>query len=213
MDVAMYKIYINDSPLYLLKRDLLNEVMKEEPDGLVIEYQNKPRNLFNYIDLLEKSEERKVVIFHAKDFDQLVNEFAALYKIVEAAGGLVFNNLNQLLVIFRRGRWDLPKGKMESGETKEQTAEREVMEETGITTLTLGRYIDRTYHTYRNRKGIRCIKKSYWYEMNTDDMVLKPEIEEDIEEANWVEVKPFLNNEKLIYPNIRDIIEDYLLLN
>jgi 8-oxo-dGTP pyrophosphatase MutT (NUDIX family) len=131
--------------------------------------------------------------------------FQQPYKLLEAAGGLVFNPQGELLVFLRRGAWDLPKGKIESNETPEQAALREVEEETGLKALNLGPFVAHTYHTYA-LKGRHILKKTWWYRMHTTQTDTKPQTEEDIEEIQWVVPANWLQGEQPVYGNIVDII-------
>ncbi|BFG69585.1 hypothetical protein KACHI17_04660 [Sediminibacterium sp. KACHI17] len=109
-------------------------------------------------------------------------------KIIKAAGGLVLNEKQEILMIFRRGKWDLPKGKLDEGETIETCAVREVMEETGLSDVTLGPLLTVTHHTYFD-PWIKeeVIKETYWYQMQaTVDQTLIPQTSEDIEVIEWV---------------------------
>lgn len=108
-------------------------------------------------------------------------------KII-AGGGLVLNEAGELLLIFRRGKWDLPKGKLDEGETIAQCAIREVMEETGITGLTLGELIGISYHEYFDTFiNQEVIKETHWFAMQTSGVQnLVPQTEEDILEIRWV---------------------------
>jgi len=142
---------------------------------------------------------------YTDDVEQLFQDFASQYKIVEAAGGVVTNETGKVLLLFRRGFWDLPKGKIDSGETKEAAAVREVQEETGLQQLTLGTALGETYHTYKDGKT-RILKRTYWYAMRTRETRLQPQTEEDIEQAVWVELNSFLNEEDRVYGNIRDVL-------
>ena len=109
-------------------------------------------------------------------------------KRIIAAGGLVINDRNELLMIFRRGFWDLPKGKLDPGESIEACAIREVQEETGLGEIELGNFITITLHeyfdTYINEE---VIKESHWYHMKVKgEPILIPQIEEDITLIRWV---------------------------
>lgn len=116
---------------------------------------------------------------------------------IQAGGGLVINEKNEILFIYRRQKWDLPKGKLDTGENIEECAIREVMEETGIKKLTIGNLLVITTHTYEE-KGVSVQKETHWFLMNAttlDNPILSPQLEEDIEKIEWV---PF------------DKIEEYL---
>ena len=109
-------------------------------------------------------------------------------KRVTAAGGFITRRREgvlELLMIFRRGAWDLPKGKLDKGESIEECALREVREETGIDNVKLGRPLGTTVHAYREKK--RCmVKTTYWYEMSTGADEFTPQHEEDIEQVSWI---------------------------
>jgi 8-oxo-dGTP pyrophosphatase MutT (NUDIX family) len=118
---------------------------------------------------------------------------AQYYKFVEAAGGAVFNASNELLMIHRLDKWDLPKGKLDPGETTQQAALREVTEETAITNLTIvepvnlphtGAY---TYHTFVDHNGKRMLKRTAWYVMRCPGHPIgKPQTSEGISEIKWI---------------------------
>lgn len=110
---------------------------------------------------------------------------------IVAGGGLVLNEAGELLLIFRRGKWDLPKGKLDEGETIEECAVREVMEETGLTGITRGELIGISYHDYFDTYiGRDVTKETHWFAMQASgQQVLVPQTEEDIEEIKWVQGK------------------------
>jgi len=127
--------------------------------------------------------------------------------LVEAAGGIVFEPGGRFLIIYRRGWWDLPKGKLDQGETPEQAAIREVIEECGLQNLSLVRAIPDSYHTYRE-KGRLILKKTYWFEMKIPSKQ-NPElqIEEDIEDSAWVNLESMGLYKAITYPNILEVIK------
>ncbi len=130
-------------------------------------------------------------------------------KIIKAGGGLVLNEQEELLMIYRRGKWDLPKGKLDEGETIEECAVREVMEETGATNLEIGELITIGQHEYFDRfLEEEVIKETYWYLMKAKGLqTVIPQIEEDITEIKWVIGKELLVCLEDSYPNIIDVIE------
>lgn len=109
-------------------------------------------------------------------------------KIIQAGGGLVLNERNELLLIFRRGSWDLPKGKLDPGESIEACALREVEEETGVGNLTLIDFLGITQHQYFDPYlKEEVIKESHWYTMSVKGVpALIPQTEEDITDIKWV---------------------------
>ena len=108
------------------------------------------------------------------------------YLEVNAGGGLVTNSKGEFLLIRRSGLWDLPKGHQEAGEAIEDTALREVEEETGLKGLVLGKFIRVTDHTYfRNEQW--HLKHTWWYSMTyTGTGTPVPQSEEGITEVRWV---------------------------
>ena len=132
-------------------------------------------------------------------------------KTIIAAGGLVYNERGELLMIYRRGKWDLPKGKLDEGETIEMCAVREVKEETGLLEIALIKFTGKTYHNYFDiwlNEDVQ--KESWWYEMkaNSTEKII-PQTEEGIETIEWVNeinLSTKLNNS---YPSINEIIAKY----
>ena len=133
-------------------------------------------------------------------------------KKIIAAGGLVTNENGELLLIFRRGKWDLPKGKLDKGEEIPACAIREVQEETGLKQITLGEFIGTTNHEYFDTYSQQDVEKeTHWYAMQAaPGQPLTPQTEEDIEEIEWVRTEIldiYLNN---TYPVIEGIINKFL---
>lgn len=206
--LQMYKIYINDNPLFLIHRDDLPGLQEQFPDCLAGRYTGQMKTLLHYVDHLEKATQPKAVVLYCGDPDEIMRDFQSLFFCLEAAGGLVFNPEGQALFIFRRGRWDLPKGKLDPGETPQEAAVREVKEETGLQQVTLRRPLHQTYHTYRE-KGKRLLKLTYWYEMETADQKLIPQTEEDIEKAVWIEMNEAFLGQPDMFQSIRDVVQAY----
>lgn len=137
--------------------------------------------------------------------------FIADKWIIEAAGGMVFNPQGELLMMLRRGQWDMPKGKLDEGETIEACALREVEEETGISNLRLCEKLQTTYHTYAFQ-GKTVLKPSHWYKMEcTGTEELVPQTEEDITELLWANKVKAAELAKKAFPSIREMIEKYYL--
>ncbi len=133
--------------------------------------------------------------------------------IIIAAGGLVFNENDELLMIFRRGKWDLPKGKLDEGEEIAACALREVMEETGLQNLVLGKLIGVTKHCYFDVYTQKDVEKhSYWYAMKgTKNDKLIPQTAEDISEIGWFSPEKIGENLVNSFDTIKEIIGIYRL--
>lgn len=138
--------------------------------------------------------------------------FFGLCKRVEAAGGWVVNERGEWLLIYRGGRWDLPKGHVERGETPAEAAVREVEEETGVRVEPV-RFLRKTRHTYI-MYGRRELKRTWWFEMRAcSDGALQPQREEGIERVAWLmpeEVRSLLPG---MFPTIRRVLNEQLKIN
>ena len=128
-------------------------------------------------------------------------------QTITAAGGLVTNPKNEYLLIYRLGKWDLPKGKLDDGETIEQCAIREVEEETGIKNIILKKLIIKTKHYYLY-KGVPTEKITFWYNMHIENnQKLIPQTEEYIEDIKWIEKPDLSHYLKNSYDNIIEIFK------
>lgn len=142
------------------------------------------------------------------DVEALWIQFCTPYKEVLAAGCIVENQDGQRLWMERNGRWDLPKGKVESGESIENAALREVEEETGISNLTLGRSLGPTYHTYEMR-GVTHLKTTFWFEAHHQGRNTPgtPQTEEGITQVTWL---PRLTPQDILqntFPSLLGLLE------
>ena len=197
----MYKVFINE------KRLILSSEPQDSPKTLNYDGSHS----FDFaIDLLENTASQGLNIYH-NNIEELWADFRNYFKNVEAAGGVVINPENKILFIHRLGKWDLPKGKIEKGESREVAAVREVEEECGISNLQLKDFLNATYHIYTERDGKKILKTTYWFEMfYAGNEKPKPQIEEGINEVGW---KNDVEIESQILPstfqNIKLILADF----
>ncbi|KUF39347.1 NUDIX hydrolase [Myroides marinus] len=199
----MYKVFVNDKPLFLTDKIeketdfqlfLLDSV---DIDKIIIKYfQNK-------ID--------KAFLYHP-DEKEILKKIKEKIPVQKAGGGVVFNPKGEVLFILRSGKWDLPKGGIEKHEEMEETAIREVEEETGVSQLKIVRKLPKTYHIFK-RNGKYRLKITTWYEMTSDfDGPLVGQIEEDIEQVAWLnkeQIREAMNNS---YENIKLLIDELGIL-
>lgn len=188
------KIYYTNKPL-ILTNDAA-EYRRQHPlaNGYISYIGAFPRNFRLAFQHLDRAGTLGAIIEDISP-EALTEELHRLYKPVDAGGGVVMNDAGDILMIYRRGKWDLPKGKRDEGEAMEDCALREVSEETGLTQLQLGDKICDTWHIY-NHKNQNLLKQTAWYRMqgNADEQLV-PQTEEAILEARWLgpqQIRPIL---------------------
>lgn len=202
------KIYFNNKPLFLC--DAVTEELepyRHHDDAVYID----ELNTHTVKSMLHEMQLDKVHagIFYHPNLAELKKAFWRKFTVIQAGGGLVENDHNEVLVIYRRGKWDLPKGKLDEGETIEQCAVREVEEECGLTNIQLGPLLLTTYHTY-NESGKAILKESYWYKMKVaGSPQLVPQTEEDIQAVKWIAKTGFAAIMSNTFPSIKDVLALY----
>jgi 8-oxo-dGTP pyrophosphatase MutT (NUDIX family) len=145
-------------------------------------------------------------IIEAESMEAVHHCLEKAFATIEAAGGVVSNQEGAVLMIYRRGKWDLPKGKRDDDEAIEHCARREVMEETGLPELVLGDKITETYHVYI-QDGQELLKTTHWFHMKADKALeLTPQEEEDILEVRWVAEKKLGKYLGQSYPAIKELL-------
>jgi 8-oxo-dGTP pyrophosphatase MutT (NUDIX family) len=156
------------------------------------------------IDLFLNSKNYKGLI--TGDSSEILKQIKKHFIHIKASGGLVLNKKNEVLLIKRLGKWDLPKGKLEVGETKPIGAIREVEEECGITGVKIVKKLKTSYHVYPY-KNSWALKTSYWYWMTYEgNEKLIPQAEENITEAIWVNFKKLNVDALETYPSIAAVL-------
>ncbi len=203
------KIYFNDKPLFLCDNvDETIEPFLHHDDAIFID-ELDPHSVKSMIHEMEIDKVHAGVFFHP-DLEELKKAFFKKFTLVKAAGGLVEHENKDILLIFRRGMWDLPKGKLDKGEKLEDCAVREVTEETGLENIKLIAPLTITYHTYH--EGARFIlKESHWYAMSVNGtQTLRPQTEEDIQEVKWVSPAELPAYMEKTYPLVTEIIQLYV---
>jgi len=203
----LYKIFINDKP-FILTREVNIPLAQE---GMMILDFNEMKTLKHAIEMTAVNEVKSVTV--KGNVGKMWQDFLNYFKLIDAAGGIVKNTDNRLLFIFRLGKWDLPKGKVDKGETLEQTAIREVEEECGISKLKITGKLSTTYHTYK-LKGKDVVKASHWFSMTTmDKSALKVQTEEHITDACWASPKEIPSLLENAYPSIVEVMTEYFRLH
>ncbi|ESU25254.1 NUDIX hydrolase [Flavobacterium enshiense DK69] len=195
----MYKVFVNDKPLFLT-----NQVVKETDFQLFL---LESVDIKQIIVKMFQNKINKAFLYHP-DEKEILTKLKEKIPVVKAGGGFVYNKNGEILFIFRNGKWDLPKGGIEKGELIEETAIREVEEETGVTGLKITQKLQKTYHIFK-RNGKYKLKITHWFEMKTDfEGEPKGQEDEGIEKVVWLkpeEIKEALSNS---YENIKLLFQE-----
>ena len=198
----MYKVFINKLSIILTSK---NKYLNKKTTFLLVS--------ISLDEILKKVRKHKKIFLYHPEKSDLLKVFKSKIKLIFASGGIVSNENNQILFIYKRNKWDLPKGKAEKGETIRETAIREVMEETGIEDLKIDKYFSNTFHIVRN-KGKYFLKETSWFLMSSNFKgKLKPQIKEGIKSVKWKTAHDIKNLKKKTYNNISIILNDFLKQN
>ena len=194
----MYKVFVNDKPLFLT-----NQVFKETDFQLFL---LESADIEQIIIKIFQNKIQKAYLYHP-DEKEILKTLKSKMPVQKAGGGLVYNRNNEVLFIFRNGKWDLPKGGIEKGEEIEYTAIREVEEETGVNKLVITNKLQKTYHIFR-RNGRYKLKITHWFEMRTNFIgTLQGQIDEGIEKVAWLSKDEIPEALKNSYENIKLLFE------
>jgi len=195
----MYKVFFNQKPLILTSK-----IIKSSDSKPLIHIKFSSKN--QILKAIKSKKTKSVYIYH-KNIKKLWEIFAKKFPIKDAAGGLVHRSDDKLLFIYRKNRWDLPKGGIEKNELIIEAAQREVKEETGLADLIVIKKIGETFHLFNNGKNYR-LKRTYWFEMKSDYKGdLFPQEEEGITSVEWISKKRIPEILENAYENIKGIVQ------
>ena len=195
----MYEVFINHHSL------VISNYQEKEMD-----YSFHFDDSFSWSKLFKHINVKKPLKFcvYADNYELIWKTFKSNFETIIAAGGLVVND-QKIIMIYRNGKWDLPKGKLEEGESIDVCARREVQEECGLNDLEIMTKLTNTYHTYE-QNGRAILKETHWYLMSSSqNSGLLPQIEEGIDEVKWVnkgDITTYLEN---TFENIKRVFESY----
>ena len=194
----MYKVFVNDKPLFLT-----NEIIKETDFQMFL---LESVDIKQLISKMFHNKVDKAYLYHA-DEKEIMKVLKSKIPVQKAGGGLVYNSAGDVLFIFRNGKWDLAKGGTEKGEDIEDTAIREVEEETAVEGLKITERLQKTYHIFK-RNGEYKLKITHWFKMHTDYQgELIGQLDEGIEKVEWIpenRIEEILSNS---YENIKLLFE------
>ena len=203
------KVYFNEKPLYLC--DSLNEEITafRQHDDVVFADSFSTEAVESVLHEMRRPSIHGAVFMH-HDLEELRQAFWKHFKVIQAGGGLVLNENDELLMIYRRESWDLPKGKLDDGESIDECAVREVKEETGLIDVRLKNPLLVTYHVYRENDET-ILKESHWYRMKASgDTALIPQTEEQITDIRWVSLEKAIELAKQSFPSIKDVLQAFV---
>ena len=190
----MYKVFVNDKPLFLT-----NEIIKETDFQMFLLDSVDIKQL---VSKMFHNKIQKAYLYHS-DAKEIMKVLKSKIPVQKAGGGLVYNENGDVLFIYRNGKWDLPKGGTEKGEDIEETAIREVEEETGVEGLKITNRLQKTYHIFK-RNGDYKLKITHWFEMHSSyEGELTGQLDEGIEKVEWInpnKIPDILSNS---YENIK----------
>lgn len=205
MENVCFQIFFGDKPYFItnhLSADLnalahtAGTVLVNQPDGTTLD---------KTIQDIAQPGTRAVIIL-SREVHQFWESFRYKFTCIGAGGGVVLNDEGQLLMIQRRGMWDLPKGKWDEGESIEECAQREVQEETGLKEVNRTKLLTQTYHTYR-QEGKAMLKTTWWFLMKAPgQQALVPQAEEDITSIAWVSMEDLAPKAAQSYASIRQVL-------
>mgnify|MGYP006125199081 FL=1 len=192
----MYKVFIYDKPVLIANKSQFEGSFEQFSKNSPIE---------EIIKTLKNNKNTGAEVI-VDDIEAYFIKFKKFFKFIIAAGGTVFNEKNELLVIYRLKKWDLPKGKLEKGEDIPTCAVREVEEECNVNDLNIIKELESTYHCYYH-KNKWSLKRTYWFEMKTNFKgKLIPQTEEDIEKVEWLPKSDWGIIKENTYNSIKEVL-------
>ena len=206
--MELYKIYYEDKKLIIADEADLNF---NGNNTLFAAFDNV-EILKSLIDTLLSGPSIETLYIYGEKPDIIWETYKSLYTIIDAAGGLTLNKASHALLIFRHGKWDLPKGKVEKKESIESAAIREVIEECGVKDLVIESKLCDTYHVYTLGEK-QILKISHWYAMRCHDNEpeLIPQIIEGITDAKWMTATDTLNILDNTYSSVREVLTRFFI--
>ena len=194
----MYKVFVNDKPLFLTNS------IEKETDFKVFLLESV--DIHQLIEKYFQNKIQKAYLYHPEQ-KMILKTLKAKLEVQKAGGGLVYNDLGQVLFIYRNGKWDLPKGGIEKNETIEEAAMREVTEETGVGKLKILDKLPKTYHVFK-RNGSFKLKVTHWFKMQSKHKgKLLGQLEEGIEKVAWLNPEEIPDALENSYENIKLLFE------
>lgn len=200
------KIYFDNKPLFLTDTiDSEIEPFVHHDDAVFMDEFSNPG--INSMLHEMRSEKVHAGIYQNPKIEELKKAIWKKFRVIQAAGGIVLNEKSEILFMLRRGKWDLPKGKLDKEESLEQCAIRETTEETGLQNVKIKKHILTTFHTY-DENGKHLLKETYWYLLFVEgNQILIPQATEQIVSLEWVSADSLGKYLQNTYPSIVDVLK------
>lgn len=201
----MYKVFFNERLIGICQEEKL---AKQYP-FVRFDLSANDVDIKNWFNSFKDEDIEEIFLLHPYP-ELFFKIFRSAFTEMPAAGGVLFSR-ESILFIFRNGKWDLPKGKIDQNEKAEDAAIREVSEECGIKGHEIVKPLRSTYHIYELQendfKSKWIFKETFWFEMsyNRQDKAV-PQLDEGITDVRWIsadELKMVLENS---YKNIKLLI-------
>lgn len=167
------------------------------------------KELTEYLDRLIKETLGQQVLY-TLDVNDTLLRIRGSFEWIEASGGLIKDQADHYLLIYRRGHWDLPKGKIDAGESPREAAVREIEEETGVNGLVFQQELPPSYHIYPfHQKWV--LKKTHWFLYKANSAhELRLQQEEDIEQAQWMSASEIRKHANQIYSSLMPLLNSVI---
>jgi 8-oxo-dGTP pyrophosphatase MutT (NUDIX family) len=203
-----YKVFLNEKRILFTAA---GEITFSTPRANLPDFLSE-LNVKDWLSNYLKGNETEAV-FESEHPQKAFKAFCGALTEIKAAGGVVRRD-GQILFIFRNGKWDLPKGKIDKGETTKQAALREVEEECGIEGHRIIKDLPTTYHIYQSpykkTKGEWIVKPTFWFEMEYNGANEgEPQVAEGISELKWFSIKKLDEVLENTYENLKPLIQLY----
>lgn len=198
----MIQLFYNDTEI------ILSESASHQSGNSLSFSDLRKKGTDHFLKSIEENSIGERIVIHGKSAEKMLRYFSENLIEITAGGGLVQNSDNDILFIFRNGKWDLPKGKPEGNESIEATALREVEEECGISELEIVGNLPATYHIYPLATTGYVLKKSVWFHMRYyGNQPLIAQTDEGITEARWVKIPVAADILQKAFPSIKSLVE------
>lgn len=206
----MYKVFFNDRKI-VITGSRNAPILK---DDMIIENLNSVKDVKNWFQDFAARQTHSANLIHPQPEIFWNEMFLPVFTQIPAAGGVVIRN-EKMLFIFRNGKWDLPKGKIDFGETAKEAAIREVAEECGIVGHSIIKNLPSTFHIYQSpykkTLGQWILKETFWFEMSYSGIENgTPETNENITEIRWFSKNELAEVLANTYENLKSIVSVYV---